>query len=207
MKYKINIHAHSIFSDGINSPLGMALRAKELGFSALVLTDHFYGKKFPDVSMTSEKWYLFRKSVAEAKKVLPVITGIEVPMLNQEVLVFGSVAVQEILKNGKPTKEEVKIIKKTHHCALILCHPGTNLNDAAELVDGFEHYNSGCNFFKERNFGPLDGLPRWCNSDAHQKDCLGKAYNIVDTKIETEQDLIKYIKRGKQPEFYVRPLK
>jgi hypothetical protein len=32
---------------------------------------------------------------------------------------------------------------------------------------------------------------------------LGRAYNLVDSKIKNEADLIKYIKSGKQPEFYL----
>ena len=40
MDYKINIHAHTIFSDGYNTPYVMALKAKELGFSALVITSY-----------------------------------------------------------------------------------------------------------------------------------------------------------------------
>lgn len=202
-KYKINIHAHSIFSDGINSPLAMAIEAKNLGFSALVITDHFYGSTCPEF-MSVNSMRLLKKACAEAKKILPVIIGLEVPFMGQEVLIFGGAAIKSILENDKPTYRELKRLKAETGCAVVLCHPGDFGHAAAEVSDGFEHFNSGHNFFEKRPFGKLEGKPRWCNSDAHQTPCIGKAYNLIDTKIENEGDLIKYIKSGKQPEFYVR---
>jgi 3',5'-nucleoside bisphosphate phosphatase len=45
-EYKINIHCHTIFSDGLNTPVTLAHEAKRLGFCALVITDHYYGSEF-----------------------------------------------------------------------------------------------------------------------------------------------------------------
>ena len=203
MKYKINIHAHSIFSDGFNSPYVMALKAKELGFTALVITDHFYGLDIPEF-MGKNSMRLLRKSCKEAKEVLPIIIGIEIPFMGQEVLVFGEAAISWILKNGLPTMSDMLEIKKDKDCAIILCHPGEDFEKACPAIDGYEHFNSGQDCFKrERDLGPLAELQGWCNSDAHTVDRLSRAHNIIDSKIETETDLIKYIKRGKQHKFYV----
>jgi predicted metal-dependent phosphoesterase TrpH len=207
MKYKINIHAHTIFSDGVSSPYVMALRAKELGFTALVVTDHFYGSTCPEF-MSVNSMRLLRKACREAATILPVIIGMEVVFMGQEVLVFGGAAIKSILENGKPTYEEMKRLKKETGCALILCHPGELDPDWLGIVDGFEYWNSGQNCFinrkgETRPLGKLEGKPGWCDSDAHSVDMLDWNYNLVDTKIETETDLIKYIKRGKQPEFYI----
>ena len=202
MKYKINIHAHSIFSDGTNSPYTMALKAKELGFTSLVITDHFYGRKIPEF-MSVNTMRVLKKACSEAKEILPVIIGMEVPFAGQEVLVFGGAAIKSILENGKPNILEMLRLKKETGCAVVLCHPGEDFDLAAPAVDGFEHFNSGQNWFKnERSFGNLKILPSWCNSDAHNSADLGRAYNIVDTKIEKESELIRYIKKGKQPEFF-----
>jgi len=204
-KYKINIHAHSIFSDGINSPYHMALKAKELCFTALVITDHYYGDKFPEVSMHKDKMYQYRKCVAEAKKVLPVISGLEVPFLGGEILIFGGTLIKHILDNGLPTEEDIVTARSFKDTAVILCHPSHNYNEQAAFVDGYEHYNSGSDFFqKDRDLGELKGMPGWCNSDAHHSEGLEVGYNIVGSKITTEGDLIKYIKRGSQPTFYIR---
>ena len=208
MTYKINIHSHTIFSDGINTPYKMAMKAKKLGFTSLVITDHFYGRKVPEF-MSIHNMKLLKKSCREDSEILPIIIGMEVPFCGQEVLVFGGAAIKSILENGKPGKTEMARLKKETGCAVILCHPGQDFEDAAMFADGFEEYNSGVNFFKNkfgmtRQFGLLEGKQRWCNSDAHREQCLETAYNIVGSKIENEHDLIKYIKKGKQPDFYVQ---
>lgn len=206
MKYKINIHAHSIFSDGINSPLSMAIEAKKLDFTALVITDHFYGLNVPEF-MSKNSMRLLKKACHEAQKILPVIIGLEVPFCNQEILVFGGSAINSIIENGIPTPDELIRLKKETGCAVILCHPGNDFEEVAKYVDGFEQYNSGCNYFKNgeeiRPFGALKGRQRWCNSDAHSTEDMSEAYNVVGSKIQTESDIIKYIKKGKQPEFVV----
>lgn len=204
MKYKINIHAHSIFSDGLNSPYVMALKAKELGFTALVLTDHYYGLDVPEFMSPVTMKHL-KKAVTEAKEILPIIIGMEVPFMGQEVLVFGGAAIGSILRNGLPTMDEMLRLRKETGCAVILCHPGEDFEVTEPAVDGFEQYNSGQDWFKNgRSFGDLMLKQRWCNSDAHRAIDLETAYNIVDSKIETESDLIRYIKRRKQHEFYCR---
>ena len=203
--YKINLHAHTMFSDGLNTPLRMALEAKEMGFSALVLTDHFYGDKFPEVSMTKEKWVLFKKACREAREIIPVITGLEVPFLGEEVLIFGGSTIKHILENGPPTKEDLVTFRGFKDTAVILCHPSHNYNEVAPFVDGYEHYNSGSDFFRDdRDLGALEGMVSWCNSDAHSAGSMDSGYNIVGTKITTESQLVKYIKRGKQPTHVVR---
>ncbi len=201
MTHKINIHAHSHFSDGGNSPYHMALKAKELGFTALVITDHFYGEG-RYASLTKKSMRLLKKACREAGNILPIIIGIEVPFMGQEILVFGRDAINDILLNGKLTMDRLLSIKKETECATILCHPGNNFDLTIPAIDGFEQYNHGRNYFKNnRDLGGLKDLPRWCNSDAHTSDALGIGYNIVDKKIETETDLIQYIKSGKQPIF------
>lgn len=206
MKYKINIHAHSIFSNGINSPLSMAIEAKKLDFTALVITDHFYGLDYTDF-INSNSMRLLRKACREARKVLPVIIGLEIPFCGQEILVFGGSAINSIIKNGIPTPDELIHLKKETGCAVILCHPRDDFEEVAKYVDGFEEYNSANNCFRHeeevRPFGALEGKQRWCSSDAHRSKGLGRAYNVVGSKIQTESDLIRYIKKGLQPEFIV----
>lgn len=207
MKYKINIHAHSLFSDGRNSPLSMAIEAKRLDFTALVITDHFYGSNYPDF-IGSNSMRLLKRACQEAREILPVIIGLEVPFCRQEILVFGGAAINFIIENGIPTPDELMRLKKETGCVVILCHPGNDFEEVAKYVDGFEEYNSAQNYFRNdvevRSFGALEGKQRWCNSDAHQSKGLSRAYNLVGSKIQTESDLIGYIKKGEQPEFIVK---
>ena len=205
MKYKINIHAHSIFSDGKNSPLTMAIEAKRLGFTALVLTDHFYNGKNPEVGMVESKEHTYRKALREAREVLPVIRGMEVPYNGEEVLVFGSTAIKKIIKNKRIINLET--LRKGHNCAIILCHPHVSWptwGDMTRYVDGYERHNSGQDWFKNnKSLGQLKELQAWHNSDAHSKGMLSWGYNLVNKKITTEDELIKLIKRGKDTECYL----
>lgn len=211
MSYNINVHAHTIFSDGHNSPLGMAMEAKRLGFSALVLTDHFYGESGLWCSLNSEKMALLRMAKQEAKKLIPVIIGIELSFGGEEILTFGSGMIYSIMawreKGYELTLDLLLEWKKIYDSAFILCHPGNIENWTAlrPLLDGYEAYNSGQDYFRDgRDLGALEGLPGWCNSDAHSVEGLCRGWNIVDTKIQSESELIRYIKRGRQPKFYLK---
>lgn len=207
--YKINLHAHTIFSDGINTPLGMALKAKELGFSALVITDHYYGPHPERTNWTMDirKMRLLKRARDEAKKVLPTIIGIELSFGNEEILTFGSAMIQRIMQHrdaGREiTMEHLQKWKKSFNGAFILCHPQEekNWSPLMPILDGYEQYNSGQDMFPGRSLDCLSVLPGWCNSDAHVAHALPMGYNLVDSKIETEDDLIKYIRKGKQPRY------
>lgn len=215
MKSKINIHAHSLFSDGLNSPYKMALKAKELGFSALVLTDHFYGDEFSHKDQISlESLIYLRRCKSEIERsIMPVILGVEIPLLGHEVIVFGYEAVIAILRNGLPTEESTAgllyDLKFSSNCAIVLCHPRPIHNenrakDICNLIDGYEHINGGFDFFKGISHGSLKGKQRWCNSDAHRANDLGQCYNILDVEIKNELDLIKYIKDKNEHDFYIK---
>lgn len=203
--YKINIHAHTFFSDGRNSPLVMAKKAKELGFTALVLTDHYYGGRHPECELTFEKLKLYNKAIIEAREVLPVIRGLEVAFGGEEFLLFGGSAIKWLLAtNGLNTKDDLVKMKKEHHCAMVLCHPQNSYHNFLDCLDGYERYNGGQDWFKRREVGELSKLTGWCNSDAHSVDSLEAGYNLVNKKIVNEGDLINYIKKGEQPRFVVR---
>lgn len=209
--YKINLHAHSIFSDGSNSPFNMAIEARYLGFSALVLTDHFYGKPAPSHVNTHYRLSCLEKACREAKRIIPIINGIELSFGLEEMLVFGQAMIQEIVRHVVDNEFELTLEllldwKKKHNSAFILCHPQEteNWRFLHPLLDGFERYNGGDDMFPNRDFDCLGDLPGWNNSDAHQIESLERAYNLVDCKIENESQLIKYIRKGKQPTFYFK---
>ena len=203
-KYKINIHSHSVFSDGSNSPIEMARECKRLGFSAYVVTDHYYGGRHPEMEITYEKKLSYNRALKEARTILPTIRGMEVAFGGEEFLLFGSTAINWLLStHGLNTKEDVLKMKEEHNCALVLCHPQRRHTEWIEILDGYEEHNSGQNWFKnDREKGELINLQAWHNSDAHDKCMLDWTYNILDVEITTEEQLIDYIKSGKQHDFY-----
>ena len=203
MKYKINLHAHSTFSDGSGTPTEMAIKAKELGFSCLVLTDHFYGHGVADKwrAMSIEKMPAYKEAIKEATKILPVIRGMEVPFHDEEVLVFGETAIDAIMKVG--VLDSIEELKAKHECAVILCHPlmeSYNEGECKHLdnIDGFEMFNSGRDWFHLREMGVLSKKIGWCNSDAHTLKMMELGHNLVNECITTEQQLIKYITSGSE---------
>jgi predicted metal-dependent phosphoesterase TrpH len=203
--YLINLHSHSFFSDGVNSPYVMAVEAKRLGFSALVITDHFYGQESP-FSINTELFRKLKGACLEAKKILPVILGLEIPFMGQEVLVFGGAAIKEIITQGKPSMEEMLRLKAETGCAVILCHPGGyDFRLSLPVLDGYERFNSGIDYFQNnKSFYGIENLPAWCNSDAHRVEDLQVGYNQIGKKIQNEGDLIRYIKKGHQPTFVLK---
>ena len=204
MKYKINLHAHSTFSDGSNTPAEMAHEAKDMGFSALVLTDHYYNGMYPDNAITLDDEEDYFVAIEEARKILPVIRGMEALFGGEEILVFGQKAIQTILKWGVISNiYQLRWIKEHCRCAFILAHPNVWHDHFAEVLDGYERHNSGQDFFKfgedeDRPLGVLEGLQEWHNSDAHSAMGLVKGYNLLDVEITNEIELIEYIKSGKK---------
>ena len=201
--YKINLHAHTIFSDGINMPYRLAIEAKALDFTALVITDHFN-------SLTPDRLKLLRKATIEAKSILPVIVGVELAFMNEEMLVFSSALINRIMQHTQEGRElTLKLLlqwKKSYNGGFVLCHPRSRETwiTLLPLLDGYESVNSGKRWFKrDRSPGVLACMPSWCNSDAHKASKLGCCYNIVSSKITEEADLVKYLRRGWQPEFYL----
>lgn len=197
--YKINIHCHTVFSDGESSPFVMAKEAKRLGFSAFVITDHFYGHEFddaPQINIDTIKVLRRSKVEIEYKLGIPVIIGLEIPFCGQEVLVFGTSAVNSILQVG--INQDLLMSLKDN--ATVLCHPRLSGSKAIEnissLVDGYERINEGFDFGIQNSFGK-----GWCNSDAHRAQDLKICYNITDLEIKTEIELINYIKNY-EPKFY-----
>jgi len=211
-QYKINLHAHTFFSDGANSPYTMALEAKRLGLCCLILTDHFYPKNSSTCfSMGPDRYRLRNRASFEAREILPIINGLELAFGNEEMLVFGGEMIQKIYQHCSVNKAELTIShlekwKRRYESAFILCHPHSpsNWDVLRGILDGYERYNSGWDMFPSgADFSFLKSLPSWCNSDAHECETLCRAYNLIDTEIKTEYDLIQYLKSGKQPVYYI----
>lgn len=206
-EFTIDLHTHTVFSDGHNSPYRMALRTKEFGHTALVITDHFYVNSTDAwCSINTNKMQMLRRLAREAKEILPVIIGIELTIGGEEVLVFGTEMVNRIIESTEfGIHVDIPTIcdwKKELNSAFILCHPSNHKywDDLLHILDGYEMYNSGqCCFKFDRDLGCLKGLPGWCNSDSHHVATFRLGHNVVDTKIEDESTLIDYIRSGKQP--------
>lgn len=215
--YKLNLHAHSEYSDGHDSIVDIAKAYNEYGFSSCIITDHVYSGDH-NISLNLEK---FQRQLEEAKRLMdnngyPIILGAEFTVAKtEECLVFGTEAILELLKIRQNQIEQgylapvsiddLKTVRDKFDCAVILCHP--NLPEyqteqgrdfiqigGVDVIDGFEAYNSGHYFFKKREIPKeFDGLLQLCNSDAHSAKCLMRCWNLVEDDIKNEKSLISYI--------------
>lgn len=213
-KYKINFHAHSHFSDGGNTMREMAIRCKELGFCSCVITDHHYGSSASYDSFKSSKGKIrIQKELAkeiEQTIEIPVIIGIEYNFAYQEeIACFGTGFIRAIIKEEPRTIEEFGRIKNDLGGAAILVHPvlsnGFLAHGGPTVIDGFEEFNAGNNFFTNRAIPQdLDGLPRYSNSDAHHVRMLGYGYNIINKPILNEDKLVSWIRKREKFTTYAR---
>ncbi len=217
--YKINFHSHTRYSDGANTIREMAMMSKNLGFCCHVITDHYYGKRedLASWSMTRESFLAATEEAEEASWELdfPVIVGAECGYnAAEEINVFGKEAVLYLMENDVSHQSYLEAREK-FNCAMILNHPGlTKSMDLKvwEVIDGFERFNSGQDYFKgeygdkDRRLIPLELKDKtmFSNSDAHQAESLDRGFNLINKKIETENDLIKFIKNGKPIAWSVR---
>lgn len=226
--YKLNLHAHSKFSDGSHSVNSMAMRYKSLGFTCCVLTDHVYSNDAP-YSNSLEKYI---RQIEEAKKAsiennIPIILGAEFSVSkSEECLVFGQEAILYLLTLRDEKRKRIKtnsiqdlvityedliFVKELFPCAVILAHPMLSPLPCGIIplkghlaLDGYERFNSCQDFFGDRRDVPeeLKDLPSFCNSDAHSMFEIDDCYNVVYENITSEEQLISYIK-NKMPVIHV----
>lgn len=207
--YKINLHAHSHFSDGLNSITEMAAEYKRLGFCCCVITDHVYTKD-EECSLTYKKYkYQVKEAQAITYLGFPTIIGIELSVkeAGEEIVVFGEPAIKTIFKlrerYNEITVKQLLAIKRhnKNSCLFNLCHPSSSAKllelGGFELLDCYELINSGHEFFtKEEN--PYRSLIALCNSDAHAIRSMNACHNEITIPIEHELELIAYFKSIKK---------
>ncbi len=178
---KLDVHTHTNYSDGFNSPKEMVDYAKKIGFDGIAITDH------NEIKGTLEAKKL-------ATKEFQIITGIEVTADEGHILCLG---IEENIEKYAPAAE---VIEKTHQLGgiAIAAHPYDRLRggvgdliyklkfDAVELYNGHTLYTSkSIDEILEKNRLPVTG-----GSDAHRIDDIGTVY------IETGEDVLDSIKKG-----------
>lgn len=195
MQYKINLHAHTDYSDGDNNVYEIALVCKEMGFTAAVITDHV-SKERTSCSNSIEKLHYQREDAAYAAERIgyPIIVGVEFAHETLgEVLIFGSEAIDEAMKYASVNDDILTSIRAKHSCGTILPHPGEDdldlSLDTLRTLDGYEVYNKGKRYVDEK----LPYLKAFSNSDAHRACNLYMGYNVLNVSIKSEEDLIAFL--------------
>jgi len=219
--FKLNLHAHSTYSDGRNTIHEMVQEYKKQDFTVAVITDHVYSTEHA-FSLNLEK---FKAALIEAEEVsqkldFPIILGAEFSFAAmEEIVIIGEDAILYLLRkrrdrlnsgeSGELSLEDVREVVDKFNPFIFLCHPQlTSLMDgyipffgigSHEILTGYEKINHGQVRFKPglRELpDELKGKVALSNSDAHGISHLNYNYNLTASPITTEKELLDYVASG-----------
>lgn len=215
--YKTETHLHTAdVSECSNiSAKEMVRIYKDLGYSTVFISDHFYPFLFDKLTdMTwKEKIALFLKGYYNAKDEgdrigVNVLMSAEFEFKNptcNHYLVYGIdreflEAYPDIIEMGI---EKFSVVAKKHNLLLIQAHPyrdGSGV-PTPEYVDGIEAVNPNPRHenFDDKCFelARKNGLLVTSGSDAHRMSDVGRGGVMTETEIKTAQDYIRLVRAGK----------
>ena len=168
---KIDIHTHSSYSDGVNTPGEMVRYAKKIGLDGIAITDH----NVIDGAI---------KALRYNSEDFTVIPGIEVSSKEGHILGLG---ITELIERAIPAEEVVERIHELGGIA-IAAHPYDRFRsgvgdliykidfDAIEVINGRTILTTR----DMRKIAKNIKLPKVGGSDAHSLDELGSVSIVVD---------------------------
>jgi len=168
---KIDIHTHSSYSDGANTPGEMVRYAKKIGLDGIAITDH----NVIDGAI---------KALRYNSEDFTVIPGIEVSSKEGHILGLG---ITELIERTIPAEEVVERIHELGGIA-IAAHPYDRFRSSVgDLIykidfDAIEVIN-GRTLLTTRDMTKIAKnikLPKVGGSDAHSLDELGSVSIVVD---------------------------
>ena len=189
-RLKIDLHVHTVYSDGHGTVREILGIAEDKGLDGLVITDH-----------GTLQGYFEAKSYECRLLVLP---GYEICTDAGHVLVIG---IEELPPKAKETCYE-SLMKwvKDHGGLTVLAHPAIGRMrynrwmkfkpDAVEVLNASYPLSM---FFVKRSLGIARRLnvPEVAGSDAHYPQCVGDSYTIVKTDNLSSESIIEAIRNGK----------
>lgn len=194
---KYDLHIHSIYSDGINTPASIIEHAKKIGLQGIAITDHD----------TIES---LNRSKKIAKKIgIELIPGLEITTPFGDILALG---IEKVISGrAKNVSDLISIIDQIHEYGglAIIAHPFAGfwkvsfveiIEKIKKCIDAVESFNalSSNNFGIEVNIEAIKlakkiNLPGIAGSDAHTLDMVGSAFTIP----EAGYDIMTAIKKGR----------
>lgn len=181
---KVDLHVHTNYSDGKNSPVEMIAAAKRAGLGAIAITDHDTIEGWKNLKLTSSDFL--------------VIPGVELSSDKGHVLLIG-------IKNLPPTKILDEVLEwakdnnvfaaASHVYDIPLRHPiGALAFEKFKVVEAI----NGKGFRRLCKKAVSDALKHnikfLCNSDSHSIKGLGEFYNLVEG--ETVDEIIENLLQG-----------
>ena len=192
-RLKADMHMHSTFSDGKNSPSEIIAKALEKELSVISITDHdtFKGSlKALDI-------------VRSGKLDLVLVIGAEIRSKQGDILVYCP---EEPLDRIPPDALELADYAHEHGCLVVPAHPfDVRRKGIGDLVyegkwDALEVFNSMSDPMSNRRAAEAAkqlGLPGIANSDAHVADAVGSAYSVILVDEIDSESVLKAIREGR----------
>lgn len=213
---RIDVHVHTSEVSGCGQLPGaeMARLYSQAGYDAIVITDHLIAGSRQELSATERAdWYVsgYRAARAEGERLgLTVLLGAELRFFggNEDFLLYGlrpdDVAwIFERLDGGARLEDFYPLVRQSGRMLLIQAHPFREpLRHApTELLDGVEVYNAANANHKNHNDLALayaqaarPGFIQTSGSDAHMLSQVGHGGLIADAPIETEEELVAWLR-------------
>ncbi len=192
-RVKADLHIHSTFSDGRNSPKEIILRAISRGLEAIAITDHdtFQGS-------------IHARRVASSEGIdIVIIIGAEIRTKQGDILVYCPDSPLE-----KTPRDALELIDYSHEndCLVVPAHPfDIRRKGIGDLVyearwDAIEVFNAMSDPISNKRAAEAArelGLPGLANSDAHVVDAVGSAFNLVEVNSLDAEKILDSIRAGK----------
>ncbi len=193
MKFKIDLHVHSLYSgDNTSDPEETILRAIELGLHGIAFTEHYYLSASEPIEPLREKY----------ANTIRIFRGVEFSAAEGHCLVFGADTDRFGMKYG-PVAELIRFVNAAGG-VVIPSHPyrpGTSLGDLAQEVAGLAGLE-GCNGanMHSYNMKAIEAaaalkLPYTGGSDAHAPGEVGSCYTEFSEQV-TYENFIQLLKAG-----------
>ncbi len=194
MKYKIDLHVHSKFSeDNDADPEEAVIRAVARGLHGIAFTEHYYYGASEPVEILKEKY----------KNSIRIFRGVEFSTAEGHCLIFG-VNTDKLSIKYAPVTDIIKIVDKSGG-VVIPSHPyrpGTSLGDQVRSVPGITALEgcNGCNM-QDFNVKAIEAaqalnLPYTGGSDAHASQDVGSCFTEFSEEV-TYENFIGLLKAGK----------
>ena len=174
-----DFHCHTVFSDGLSTPEGMAREAGLRGLQVLAVTDHLNSGE--DASSPKYLHYFERCSRIEIERLL-IVPGLEASSLDGDVVcLLPSFRISRDItpiSGGKPAEETIELVHEAGGIALA-AHPfrkrGVGEKIAKLEFDGMEMGSSVSEEYAKQHDLALVG-----SSDAHTRLGVGASYTCLN---------------------------
>lgn len=193
MKFKIDLHVHSKYSEDTDSePEESILRAIELGIHGIAFTEHYYYGASEPVEMLKEKY---------GDRIL-ILRGVEFSTAEGHCLIFG-VDTDNFSMKHAPLEDVIRIVNEAGGVA-VPSHPfrpGTGIGDLVLDVPGIAALE-GCNGVNllDMNTRAIEAakalnVPYTGGSDAHESEDVGRCYTSFNEEV-TYENFIDRLRAG-----------